>query len=189
MRLSHRSLTEHSRRPCDPLQRPIPSCAMSGRDSESTLTVALRARGAMCLQSAMSVKGLALHSPHRAGRPFLISAPQSRRPGNPPAHRIGTPIPGPGRIGKRGFPASRPNRETGIPSPFGTRQKKKGDSRFPSDVRASTAVDSEYTQPRASCQCSHRQHAAPTQGPISRGSMLLRVTSINRSGKNQKPPT
>jgi hypothetical protein len=31
----------------------------------------------------------------------------------------GTPIPVPGRIGKRGFPVSRsrPNRETGVPSP------------------------------------------------------------------------
>jgi hypothetical protein len=62
---------------------------------------------------------------------------------------------------------SRPNRETGIPSPFPGKKPGIGggsDSRFPSDVRASTAVDSEYTQPRVSCQCSHRQHAAPIQG-------------------------
>jgi hypothetical protein len=93
-------------------------------------------------------------------------AAQTRKP---PARRIGTPIPGPGRIGKRGFPVSRPNRETGIPSPGPFPGKNTGnggsDSRFPSDVRASTAVDSEYTQPRVSCQCSHRQHAAPIQGP------------------------
>ncbi len=68
----------------------------------------------------------------------------------------------PGQIGNRGFPPRFPgppakNRESGDPIP---------DSRFPSDVRASlaTAVDSEYTQPRVSCQCSHRQHAAPIQG-------------------------
>jgi hypothetical protein len=62
----------------------------------------------------------------------------------------------PGRIGNRGFPPrfKFPAKKSGIGG---------SDSRFPSDVRASTAVDSEYsnTQPRVSCQCSHRQHAAP----------------------------
>ncbi len=37
------------------------------------------------------------------------------RPGNPRPAAIGAPIPGFGRIGKRGFP---PNRESGIPSPI-----------------------------------------------------------------------
>jgi hypothetical protein len=32
-------------------------------------------------------------------------------------------------------------------------------------VTSITAVDSEYTQLRVPCQCSHRQHAAPIQGP------------------------
>ncbi len=54
-----------------------------------------------------------------------------------PARRIGTPIPVPGgRIGKRGFPVSRPNRETGVPSLFPGRAKNRespgwSDSRFP----------------------------------------------------------
>jgi hypothetical protein len=58
------------------------------------------------------------------------------------------------RIGKRGAPVSR---------------KKKGN---PGESESGTAptLDSEYTQPRVlvSCrghQCSHRQHAAPIQGP------------------------
>ncbi len=105
------------------------------------------------------------------------------RPGNPRPAESGPRFPVPGRIGNRGFPVSRRNRESGIPSPIPGRKSGIGgsDSRFPSDVRALTvtAVDSEYTQ-RLSCQCSHRQHAAPIQG-LSR-SMLLRVTSINRSG-------
>ena len=66
------------------------------------------------------------------------------RPGNPRLAESGPRFPVPGRIGKR------------------------PDSRFPSDVRASTAVNSEYTQPRVACQCSHRQHAAPIQGPRER---------------------
>jgi hypothetical protein len=107
----------------------------------------------------------------------------------PPARRIGTPIPVSGRIGNREFPVSRPNRESGIPSPI-PGQKKSGigpggsDSRFPSDVRASTAVDSEYTQQRVTCRCSHRQRTAPIQGLRRSMPVLLRlgVTSINRSG-------
>jgi hypothetical protein len=46
-----------------------------------------------------------------------------------------------------------------------------------SDEHQLTAVDSEYTQPRVSCQCSHRQHAAPIQGPSEpqRGNMNLHL--------------
>ncbi len=92
----------------------------------------------------------------------LVTSTQTRKS---PARRIGTPIPVPGRIGNRGFPVFRPNR--GFPSRFPVKTRESGeisDSRFPSDVRAATAVDSEYTLPRVSCQCSHRQHAAPIQG-------------------------
>ena len=69
-----------------------------------------------------------------------------------PARRIGTPIPFPaesgigdslfpGQIGNRGFPPRFPAKKSGI----GGSDR---NSRFPSDVRASTAVDSEYTRPR-----------------------------------------
>ena len=110
------------------------------------------------------------------------------RPGKPRPAAPGALIPGPGRIGKRPRIPCFPTRaESGI----GVRRRPReippktgnggSDSRFPSDVRASTAVDSEYTQPRVSCQCPHRQHAAPTtsiQGPREGAwlSMLLRVS-------------
>ncbi len=48
-------------------------------------------------------------SSHAAGQELL----QTRKS---PARPIGTPIPVPGRIGNRGFPVCRPNRESGIPS-------------------------------------------------------------------------
>ncbi len=49
--------------------------------------------------------------------PSGVHRGQPPRPGNPRPAAIGTPIPGPGQIGKRGFPVSRfpPNRESGIP--------------------------------------------------------------------------
>jgi hypothetical protein len=103
----------------------------------------------------------------------------------PPARRIGTPIPGPGRIGKRGFPqaVSRPNRdsETGFPAPKKKPGNRGSDSRFPSDVRASTAVDSEYTagctHPRVSC---HRDSASARTGSM-RLRVLFRVRERNHA--------
>ena len=52
------------------------------------------------------------------GRPSLSEHSPAPRPGNPRPAAIGTPIPGPGRIGKRGFPVSRfPPFESGIGVP------------------------------------------------------------------------
>jgi hypothetical protein len=75
-----------------------------------------------------------------------VRAAQTRKS---PARRIGTPIPGSRPIGKRPvyrfpIPDSRPigNRESGNP-PKKNRENGGSDSRFPSDVRASTAVNSD----------------------------------------------
>jgi hypothetical protein len=113
------------------------------------------------------------------------------RPGNPRPAESGPrfPFPAesgigdslfPGRIGNRGFPPRFPAKKSGIGG---------SDSRFPtrrSDVRASTAVDSEYTRPRVSCRCSHGQRAAPIQGL--RRSMLLRVTCRNEHDSEGRIP-
>jgi hypothetical protein len=120
------------------------------------------------------------------------------RPGNrDPARRIGTPIPVPGRIGNRGstpcqcFPA-----KSGIGDFLPVSRQKTGlgiggsDSRFPSDVRASTAastaVDLEYTSSAASVMPVRSQAACGSYSGSKRGSSsmlrLLRVTSINCSG-------
>ena len=77
----------------------------------------------------------------------------------------------PAKSGIGDFPIPRPYRESGIPSPIPGKKSGIGaDSGDPiPDYRVSPSInrsclDSEYTQPRVSCQCSHRQHAAPIQG-------------------------
>jgi hypothetical protein len=77
------------------------------------------------------------------GRPRRRAVPgpgaSAPRPGNPRPGESGPRFPIPGRIGNRGFPVSRPNRESGIPSPIpGKKIGNRGrfgasDSRFPSE--------------------------------------------------------
>ena len=86
----------------------------------------------------------------------------------------------PGRIGNRGFPVSRPNRESGIASPIPGKKMGIGgsDSRFPSDVRASTAVGLGIYSAASIMpvlRVSHWQAACGSYSGSKRGSMLLRA--------------
>ena len=68
-----------------------------------------------------------------------MAGPVPCRPGNRRPAESGPRFPVPGRIGNRGFPVSRPNRESGIPSPIPGKKSGIGadsggsDSRFPSE--------------------------------------------------------
>jgi hypothetical protein len=70
-------------------------------------------------RSSLMLKRTRPHADHGSAR-CDVQSPLPR-PGNPRPAAIGTLIPGPGRIGKRGFPVSRfpltRNRESGIPPP------------------------------------------------------------------------
>jgi hypothetical protein len=83
-----------------------------------------------------------------SGVPCLV---QTRKSGRPAESGPRFPFPAESGNGDSLFPGQiYPSRESGIPSPIPGKKSGIGgsDSRFPSDVRASTAVDSEYTQPR-----------------------------------------
>ncbi len=108
-----------------------------------------------------------------AARPSCQRQP---RPVNSPARRVGTPIPVPGRIGNRGFPVSRPNRESGFPPRFPVKTRESG------DPIPDSRVTSEHQPQCARVMPVLSQAACGSYSGSKRGSMLLRVTSINRSG-------
>ncbi len=73
---------------------------------------------------------------------------------NPRPAAIGTPIPGPGRIGKRGFPVSRfpPNRESGIP-------------RFPTRILAESGIGDSLPDSRPNRESGERELGISACGP------------------------
>jgi len=90
---------------------------------------------------------------------------------SPAARRIGTPIPGPGRIGNRGFPVSRPNRESGIPSPIpGKKSGNRGN-------RESDFLSDEYQLQWTRNILSREYHASAFTGSMR---LLFRVRDSER---------
>ena len=95
-----------------PLHRPLRFGAAVAFSSRQAVDCMARRRAVVSLRKFPSVRfGL----PVELTEIRVIKFRQTRKS---PARRIGTPIPGPGRIGNRGFPVSRRNRESGIPSPI-----------------------------------------------------------------------
>jgi hypothetical protein len=96
-----------------------------------------------------------------------------------PARRIGTPIPVPGQIGNRGLPVSRPNRESGIPSPI-PQNRESGDPIPDSRVPVTWTTDPSAHQP----QWTRNIYSAASIMPMLSGTPRAVDPSGGREGQN-----
>ncbi len=117
-------------------------------------------RSLCCVNVAASV---------RHGFPLCLPA----RPGNPRPGESGPRFPIPGRIGNRGFPVSRPNRESGIPSPIQVPGKKSGNR----GNRESDFLSDEYQLQWTRNILSREYHASAFTGSMR---LLFRVRDSER---------